>query len=248
MDLRPKTKIRAREIAESDFVVTAQLLASGLGYPPEYFLKVFGRLKEHSTPQGFPKYGYALECDGNIVGAIILIFSAAQPGIVRCHVTSWYVEAAYRAYAALFFSKGLKYSGVTYLNVSARPGSVPIIESQGFKRFSSGQFIALPVLNFARGERAEVFEATSAPGALLEFFEWKLLIEHAKFGCISVGCLASTRAHPFIFQSRLFKGFIPGVQLIYCRGIDDFVRFARPLGSYLASRGKLLVSIDSMAQ
>jgi hypothetical protein len=41
------------------------------------------------------------------------------------------------------------------------------------------------------------------------------------------------------------KGLIPCAQLIYCRDIQDFVRFARPLGRYLARRGRPLVIVDS---
>jgi hypothetical protein len=35
------------------------------------------------------------------------------------------------------------------------------------------------------------------------------------------------------------------MQLIYCRDIRDFVRFAAPLGRFLALRGGLIVMIDA---
>jgi hypothetical protein len=38
---------------------------------------------------------------------------------------------------------------------------------------------------------------------------------------------------------------MPCAQLIYCGDIGDFVRFAGPIGRYLARRGKPLVIIDS---
>ena len=34
-------------------------------------------------------------------------------------------------------------------------------------------------------------------------------------------------------------------QLVYCRDIDDFVRFARPIGRFLALRGRPLIIIDA---
>ena len=37
------------------------------------------------------------------------------------------------------------------------------------------------------------------------------------------------------------------MQLIYCRDVQDFVRFAGPLGRYLALRGRSLVIVDSNA-
>jgi hypothetical protein len=41
------------------------------------------------------------------------------------------------------------------------------------------------------------------------------------------------------------KGVIPCTQLIYCRNIEDFIRFVRPIGRYLARRGRPVVIIDS---
>jgi hypothetical protein len=38
---------------------------------------------------------------------------------------------------------------------------------------------------------------------------------------------------------------IRAAHLIYCRAVDEFVRFARPIGWWLALRGKPLVVIDS---
>ena len=62
---------------------------------------------------------------------------------------------------------------------------------------------------------------------------------------MSLWCITKERAYPFVFVPRVFKGLVPGVQLIYCRDIEDLVRFAGPLGRYLALRGKLVISIDS---
>ena len=60
-------------------------------------------------------------------------------------------------------------------------------------------------------------------------------------------CGARTResAYPFVFRRRLVKSTIPCAQLIYCRDIADFVRFAGPIGRLLARRGRPLVIIDA---
>jgi hypothetical protein len=50
-----------------------------------------------------------------------------------------------------------------------------------------------------------------------------------------------------VFRPRMLKGVIPCAQLVYCRAIDDFVRFAGPLGRFLALRGTALVVIDANA-
>ena len=72
-----------------------------------------------------------------------------------------------------------------------------------------------------------------------------LLTEHAKYGCTSLWCVTPERCYPFVFRARLIKGFIPCIQLIYCREFEDFVRFARPIGHFFAMRGRPFVIVDS---
>ena len=48
-----------------------------------------------------------------------------------------------------------------------------------------------------------------------------------------------------MFVPRRVKGIVPCAQLIYCRDIADLVRFARPIGRFLARHGRPLVIIDS---
>jgi N-acetylglucosaminyl-diphospho-decaprenol L-rhamnosyltransferase len=244
-------RIRSREITDGDFDTLATFLGNGLGYPSQQFLQIFNQLSQHSTPAGFPRYGYVLQKDNTIVGAVILIFSTiwseGAPAI-RCHVASLYVEPHFRPYATLFFAKALRYKDVTYINTSARLPTRPVIAAQGFMKYSNGQFIAFSGLNFfSRPEdnHVEIVGSDTIPNASFDAHEQELLMTHAKYGCISLWCTTAGHAYPFVFQERLFRGFIPGVQLIFCRDIQDFVRFSRPLGSYLASRGKIVVRIDS---
>jgi len=241
--------VSSREITETDIHPLTELLARGLGYPSGYFLQVFERLTHHKTPAGFPKYGYAMMSGDLIVGAILLIFTTIETEVgtsVRCHVTSWYVLPEYRSYGALFFSKALKWKDVTYLNISARPPTLPFLKVQGFSKYSEGQFLAIPAVNFSSGkERAKVVGAEIVPSAHFETFERDLLLDHARYGCVSLWCMTSQRAYPFVFRPHLFRGFIPGAQLMYCRDVDDFVRYARPIGLFLARRGILVVRVDS---
>jgi len=50
--------------------------------------------------------------------------------------------------------------------------------------------------------------------------------------------------HPFVFRPRLVRG-VPCAQLVYCGGVEDLARFAGPIGSFLAARGRLPVIIDA---
>jgi hypothetical protein len=243
------TRIRGREIVASDLEAVAELLAKGLGYSRGYFSRILDRLTQHHTPAGYPKYGYVLLSDDVIVGAILLIFSTIQSSdevSIRCHVTSWYVDSAYRPYATFFIAKALKRKEVTYLNVSARPHTVAIIKHQGFSEYSHGQFASIPIISRGSYEdHVQLIKPDALSSSDVDAFEQELMLTHANFGCLSLWCVIKERAYPFVFQARRFKGLVPGVQLIYCRDLKDFVRFAQPIGRFLALSGRFVVRIDS---
>jgi len=167
--------------------------------------------------------------------------------VPRCNLSSWYVEPAFRAYAPMLISHALRHKEVTYMNVSAAPHTWPIIEAQGFSRYSEGIFVSLPALSrMSGGERVEVLGAKAPPPTVaVDAFEREILLQHAAHGCISLWCVSGGRVFPFVFRPRLVKGFIPCAQLIYCRDIADFVRFAGPIGRYLARRGRAVVIVDA---
>jgi len=244
-------EVRSRLIVESDKESVAELLSIGLGYPESYFAEILDRLSQNSPPDDFPKYGYVLTNGSVIVGAILLIFSRIKSDRkeeIRCHVTSWYVEQRYRCYAAVFYSRALKHKHVTYLNISARPAALPIVKLQGFSKYSSGQFAFLPVTQLlwsSFDNEAIVLDADEVPDAKFMLFELEMLRAHASYGCWSFWCVAEGSAHPFIFQPRRFKGFIPGVQLVYCRDVHELVKFVRPISFFLTRRGILVVRLDA---
>jgi hypothetical protein len=244
-------RVVVRQITDADHAELAAFLARGFGYEANFFLSLFEKLRRHDTPPGYPKYGYLLHNGARIVGSVLLIFSRieeADRSFIRCHVTSWFIEPEYRPLAALFYARGLKNKEVSYINVSARSWTIPIIESQGFRKYSKGQFVTTTLLNafMAPGEAdaIAVDGAISVQGQCSEF-ERRVVADHGRYGCIIVWCVSGGHAYPFVFHERAFKGFIPGVQLVYCRNIDTFVRFARPLSRFLLARGKLLVRIDA---
>jgi hypothetical protein len=118
------TQVRARQIKPSDRDAVAALLRKGFGRrrTPAFWQQVLNRLERHRAPDGMPQYGYLLESDGRAVGAILAIFSiprtGADPDAVRCSISSWYVETAFRSYASLLASQALKHRTATYLNIS----------------------------------------------------------------------------------------------------------------------------------
>jgi hypothetical protein len=242
--------LRCRQIGEADVAAVAALL--GRGFPSrtqQFWRDALQRLAHREPPPGFPKYGYLLESGAAPVGAILMICSTLPQGdriSTRCNLSSWYVAPEFRAYASLLVSHALSHKDVTYMNVSAAPHTWPIIEAQGFARYCDGIFIALPALKRSGVDAAvRVFDATRTPTAPFETADREILQRHAELGCISLWCETAERAYPFVFRPRRAKRVIPCVQLIYCSEVADLVRFAGPVGRYLARRGRLFVVIDS---
>ncbi len=243
-------EITFREILAADIAPVVTLLARGFpGRKREFWLRALRHLGTHQQPPGFPKYGYVMEQHGVAVGVVLTIFSAVRardtPG-VRCNPCAWYVDPPFRAYAGLLFAKTLAHKNVTYLNVPPAPHTERMIEALGFLRYSNGIFIAIPLLTMTSGEGGvKVFGALRRPAVDFDPFEQELLAHHAAHDCMSLWCEASERAYGFVFRRRLTKGFIPSAQLIYCRAVEDFVRFAAPIGRFLALRGILFVTVGA---
>jgi choline dehydrogenase-like flavoprotein len=244
-----KSRISSREITENDLHSVATLLGKGLDYDTRYFFEILTLLMKHPTPTGFPKYGYLLENDGVLVGAILLIFTKVQSrdsSTIRCHVTSWYVKPAYSVYAALFYLNAFSHKSVIYMNISALRDARPFLPIQGFSKYSRGQFFAVPALHLmSEAIDCKIISGTSVPDVPFKAYERDLLLDHAEYGCICFWCVTSEQAYPFVFRTHLTKNILPGVQLVYCREIGDFVKFARPIGSFFARHGKFIVRIDS---
>jgi hypothetical protein len=250
MNLHVTPRVRVRQIDEADLDGVVDLLARGFPARRRSFWSgVIALLAAHRTPTGLPKYGYLLENDGTPVGVILAIFTIIHDGAapaLRCSVSSWYVEPAFRTHANLLVSRLFRHKDATYLNVTASPHTFPIVRAQGYTQYSQGIFIAVPALQ--RGSmHAHVtpFGAEQEPPAHCEPFERDLLRHHADYGCISLWCVAGARAHPFLFRRRTVKGLPLFAQLIYCPDLDDLVRFAGPIGRLLARRGMPFMVVDA---
>jgi hypothetical protein len=242
-------RIRSRQIEQSDVPTVAALLTRGFrSRPARFWSELFNCLADREAPPELPKYGYLLETDGGaVVGAILLIFSARpdHEAGTRCNVSSWFVEPAFRSYASLLVSKALRHRSVTYVNITPAPHTLPILRAHGYVQYSKGVFVTLPAARFgSRGTRVVAVNASSGPSAALDEFESRLLLDHARYGCISLLCRDLDQTYPFVFRPRAYKS-IPCAQLVYCRDLDQFVRFAGALGRFLTFHGRALVVLDS---
>lgn len=242
--------IRARQIDDADIPEVVNLITRGYRtarLSREFWEHVFDCLSRRSVPAGFPRYGYVLESDGKLVGVIILIFSTIwENGAakIRCNGSSLYVDPAFRLYAPLLVSRSLTYD-VTVLNITAAAHTRGMVEAQKFIKYSSGTLVAIPVLSQPpKDTNVRIIDAHDRPDVPFDLHERDLLLEHADYGCMSLWCIAHERAYPFVFRPRTVK-FLPCAQLVYCHDVESFVKFARPIGLYLARRLQLLVLLDA---
>jgi hypothetical protein len=251
VDIYPPPRIHCREIGTADINGIVNLLTSGFLHhrrTRDFWVRALKCLSEHPTPSGFPKYGYLLDREGTPVGVSLLIFSSILVNgkkRIRCNTSALYVEPAFRAYAALLVSRALRYRHVTYFNITPVPHTLPILDAQGYTRYCAGRFVSIPALCASYGSHVKAVAPDTRPDDDLPSSEIELLLAHANYGCISLICTSENRRHPFVFMTRRKFGVVPYAYLAYCRDLEDFVRFAGPLGRFLARRGFPLVVLDS---
>ena len=240
--------VRRRSIGKDDLPAIIDLLCEGFAERPRrYWEAGLGRLAIRDAPESYPKFGYMLECAGEAVGVILLIFShtdddRSRP--VRCNLSSWYVRPAFRAYATLLTAAASGLKEVTYINSSAAGYTWPILESQGFVRYGRGQFVAIPALGLSEfgAPVRRVRGAADAAG----LGEAELLVDHARSGCVSLICRSSAGEAPFVFVRWRLRGRPGMFRLLWCRDTADFVRCAGPIGRFLLRQGVALVAMDAI--
>ncbi len=231
-----------RQINEDDIPELVNLIINGFDPPHsrDFWNNFFSCLGRRSAPAAFPRYGYVLVHDSRLVGVIILIYSTIwEDGVakIRCNGSTAYTDPDFRCYAPLLYLRPQKDKNVTVLNITANPHTHKMIEAFGFKKYNNGLFATIPLLSHSPMEASvRIADVHVEPDAIFDTRERELLLEHEEFGCISLWCIADGRAYPFVFRPRKVKTFLPAVQLVYCRDINDFARFAKPIGLYFAKR------------
>jgi hypothetical protein len=246
----PAAKLKVREIRESDLSAVATLLNKAFSYRSiDYWSRGLERHARRPRPANYPAFGYCLDDGSGPVGVILLLFSEVRAGaqmVIRCNVSSWYAEPAFRAFAPLLVKVAIKEKDVTYFNITPAPHTWSTVEAQGFSAYCKGHIYgALMLSRPAREASVQIFSAEQAAG--LDDYETDLLRQHEGFGCLSVVVRDGTGAYPFVFQKHRVRGIVPVHRLLYCRQIGDLQRFAGNLGRFLMRRGGLLVRFDANA-
>lgn len=241
-------KVACRLIELSDIPALVDLLTDGF---PErdrtYWERGLDRLGRRPAIDGFPRYGYLLSADGQVVGCLLLIVSRDGQGRPRANVSSWYARPSHRSLASMLVSFAFRQKELTFINISPAPHTIPILEAQGYKRFVDGQMMALPLLS-AAGIGARVVDIGPGPHdrSLLPDDEMALLERHASWGCLSFVCIGKGGGEPFVFvRDRPMRGVVPTAQLVWCRDPAALARFSGAIGRHLLLRGIVLAVIDA---
>ena len=235
--------VRCRTIVESDLAAVETLLREGFpGRPNEWFAKALAALARHKPPPDFPQFGYALECDGQLVGALLVIASACSTTgrvQVRRNASCWYVKQGFRVYASMLVDRGVRRCAATDVNISPASHTWPILEAQGFKRFNHGMFVYIPMATpRSKHARALTWNAAKAAGWVISVAQAAVLEEHESFGCLGLVCRDADGTAVCVFRERRFRRMpLAGAQVIYCDQLDDLRRFASVIGAQLVRHG-----------
>jgi hypothetical protein len=244
--------IRCREITPADLGAVADLLTRGFAARTlNYWMDGLRRQSEREVPDTFPRFGYMLDHEGTPVGVLLLIYTAWEHGCgtsIRCNLSSWYVEPAFREYAPMLTKIAQRHEHVTYLNISPARWTWPMIETQGFRTYCGGMFFSFPaLLRPAGGMRVEVVRQDAKAVSGLPEADVALLARHAAYGCLSLVCRAADgRGFPFVLQSmRIRRIPLPVMQMIYCSDVADYVACAGAIGRFLLKRGRISIALDA---
>ncbi|HWE46888.1 MAG TPA: hypothetical protein VG407_12760 [Caulobacteraceae bacterium] len=243
---QPPARVRCRQIGEADLEAVADLLT--VGFPArtrDYWTRGLERMRLRAAPADHPRFGYMLECEGRAVGVVLLIFSERADGM-RCNISSWYVDEAYRGLAPMLTSAAMKLKHVTYVNTSPAEHTRPILTARDYVRYSDGQFVALPALSgLARDWRVAPFNAQDARHRFIDD-EASLLQRHVEDGCTVLIVGTPEGPEPFVMiPRRILYSPVAVMQLVWCRDTQSFVRCAGPLGRALIKRGVGAVILDA---
>lgn len=236
--------VRRREIRDADLAGVTDLLRRGFSHRPRAFWeRGLRRMGERPAVDGCPRYGFLLDDGSRPVGVALMLFGRDGAGHVRCNLSSWTVDPAFRAQAPFLVASALKRPEVTFTNISAAPHTWPTIEAQGFRAYSERRSLVLPLLGPA-GERARVSADTASWRGLPEA---TLLDDHRGYGCTCLTVEAEGPPCPLVLalvRVRAGRYPLPVLQVVFCRDIADVSRYAGAIGRWMTRRGAVGLLVD----
>jgi hypothetical protein len=241
-----QSRVRRRPIAETDLAGVTDLLARGFPQRSRrYWERGLRRMGERPAIDGCPRYGLLLESEAGPVGAALTLFGMGESGQnIRCNLSSWTVDPAYRMQAPLLVASLLKRPDVTFINISPAPHTWPTITAQGFRPYAEGQVIVAT----APAPVPPGVRVLSEPRTWRDLPEATLLDDHRRYGCTILVAETPDGRRPFVFlpmRARSGRLPLPLMQLIYCRDVADLPSCAGAIGRWFLRRGRIGLVVES---
>ncbi|HEY4076167.1 MAG TPA: hypothetical protein VGM26_04465 [Rhizomicrobium sp.] len=237
MTIEPQAnqRVRCRAIAQSDLEELTDLLTLGFSSSRRsYWTEGFARWRAIPEIEGVPRYGYLLDGGFGPVGVLLLISSQRGEQIIS-NTSSWYVDPAWRNHSTLLVSVATKLKHVTYLNASPAPHTWRTLRALGFEPYNFGRsaVFMLPGSGVVSGVIPDDLQ------------EAQLLRDHRAMGWISLTVERDGIVSPFVLKPRrLDRPPAPVMDVMYCRGPEEFRRCAPALAKHFLPRGRLGFLID----
>ncbi len=239
--------IRCREIADTDLDAVETVLCRGFPERSRAFWRDgLARHAARALPAGYPRYGHVLTAGREIVGVLLTLYTEtdfAPVSMIRCNLSSWYVDPPYRGFAAMLDSIAQRDRKVMYINVTPAPYTWSYHEARGALRYCGGQVLGLPAL--APRVRGVALRAVKPGDALddLSPAERRLVHDHLSYGCLCFVWREGAASAPVILQKRTLPLQrrvpwlrVPVVQIIYGGTPECLRRIAGALGRLLLRR------------
>jgi len=241
-----------REIADGDLEAVVDCL--NRNFPErdrKYWEQGLARLKTWEPVPGWPRYGYLLGADGDVVGVLLVLMSRrprSNGEELRGNISSWCVDRDFRAYASALAMKAIAKKGATYVNLSPARHTLDAMAALGFQPYTIGQTFILPPFWRAAGKRKlERFDPEGSSYALTPF-ETALLRDHAAAGCLAYVGRGDANDAPFVFQRRtILKRLVPAAHLVYARSPNDLSLYAAAIAKALARHALFVLAYDAIA-
>lgn len=224
-------RVKCRQIEEIDLDMLVDLCVEGFPETKrDFWATGMKRLKELPPVEGMPRFGYALETQNGLAGALLMLSSRRGRDIIS-NVSAWYVQEAFRAHSMLLVSAATKHKDVIYLNASPAPHTRAHLQAMDWKQYVFGQSLVFPHFHLRGGHVSEILPDDLPERALLQ--------DHRRWGCTSLICTTSRGQFPFVFRRHGIgpQGRkVPVLELIYCRGVSAFEHCCGALARYFLKR------------
>ena len=118
--------LACRSIVEADWSAVIDCLMRGFPERPRrHWEEALVRMVRRPVVDDLPRYGYALDSAGRIVGVMLTLYFR-HPGVdgdaIRCNLSSWSVDEDFRAYAGKLVMTAMRRRDVTFLSITPRAG------------------------------------------------------------------------------------------------------------------------------